>query len=97
MSQIKLIVGLGNPGPEYKDTRHNAGVMFLEQIANAHNVSLKPEKKFHGLHGKITLNGKDIHLLFPTTFMNRSGLKSTMTEPRDPAFLEFCLPLHLTQ
>ena len=73
MSQIKLIVGLGNPGPEYDKTRHNAGVMFLEQIADAHNTQLKPEKKFHGLHGKINIAGKDVHLLFPTTFMNRSG------------------------
>lgn len=73
MSQIKLIVGLGNPGPEYENTRHNAGAMFLAQIAEAHQQNLKPEKKFHGLHAKINIQGQDLHLLFPTTYMNRSG------------------------
>jgi len=74
MSQeIKLIVGLGNPGSEYEQTRHNAGAIFLAQLAQHHNQTLKPEKKFHGLHAKINTHGKDIHLLFPSTFMNRSG------------------------
>ena len=74
MSQaIKLIVGLGNPGLEYEKTRHNAGAIFLEQLAQHNNQTLKPEKKFFGLHAKINQQGQDIHLLFPTTFMNRSG------------------------
>ncbi len=73
MTQIKLIVGLGNPGPEYENTRHNAGAIFLAQLADSHHLSFKPEKKFFGLHTKLTLQGNDIHLLFPTTFMNRSG------------------------
>jgi len=73
MSQIKLIVGLGNPGPEYEHTRHNAGAIFLERLANAHHQSLKLEKKFHGLHAKINIQSQDIHLLYPSTFMNRSG------------------------
>tara|TARA_R110001592_G_scaffold52649_1_gene161217 strand:- start:50 stop:634 length:585 start_codon:yes stop_codon:yes gene_type:complete len=73
MTQIKLIVGLGNPGPEYENTRHNAGAIFLTQLAESHKLSLKPDKKFFGLHAKLTLQGQDIHLLFPTTFMNRSG------------------------
>ena len=74
MSQvIKLIVGLGNPGLEYEKTRHNAGAIFLDQLARHFNQNLTPEKKFYGLHAKINMQGQDIHLLFPSTFMNRSG------------------------
>jgi PTH1 family peptidyl-tRNA hydrolase len=70
---IKLIVGLGNPGSEYENTRHNAGAMFLAEIARQHALSFKPEKKFHGQYAKTHIAGHDIHLLYPTTFMNRSG------------------------
>ncbi len=70
---IKLIVGLGNPGPEYENTRHNAGAIFLQALANEYHQTLKPEKKFHGLYGKIHIQNNDIHLLYPSTFMNRSG------------------------
>ena len=70
---IKLIVGLGNPGPEYENTRHNAGAIFLAEIARQHHTTLKPEKKFHGHYAKAHIQGQDVHLLFPTTFMNRSG------------------------
>lgn len=73
MADIRLIVGLGNPGPEYTHTRHNAGVWFLEQFARYNNTSLTPESKFFGHTARITLAGKDIRLLYPTTFMNRSG------------------------
>ena len=70
---VELIVGLGNPGADYEDTRHNAGVWFLEALARRCNTHLQPDKKFHGLSVKIRLGGRDIRLLFPTTFMNRSG------------------------
>lgn len=70
---IKLIAGLGNPGPEYQSTRHNAGAIFVDQLARQYHQSLKPEKKFHGLYSKIHAQGQDIHLLFPSTYMNRSG------------------------
>jgi len=70
---IKLIVGLGNPGPEYDMTRHNAGALFVERLAAAHNLALRQEKQFFGLTGRLTLNGRDVRLLIPTTFMNRSG------------------------
>jgi len=73
MSHIKLIVGLGNPGPEYLSTRHNAGAIFLEALASSQHQHFKAEKKFHGQYTKINLQGKDIHLLFPSTFMNLSG------------------------
>lgn len=70
---IRLIVGLGNPGSEYENTRHNAGLWLLEEIARQYGVQLKPEKKFHGLSGKARIKGQDVYLLFPTTFMNLSG------------------------
>jgi len=70
---IKLIAGLGNPGPEYTKTRHNAGVWFVEELARRNNISLRPEKKYSGLYGKGLIGNELVHLLIPTTFMNRSG------------------------
>ncbi len=70
---IQLIVGLGNPGPEYSNTRHNAGAWFVEQLAQQHQILLRPEKKYFGLYGKGLIADQIIHLLIPTTFMNRSG------------------------
>ncbi len=70
---IKLVAGLGNPGPEYSRTRHNAGVWFVEELAQRNNISLRPEKKYSGLYGKGLIGGELVHLLVPTTFMNRSG------------------------
>ena len=70
---IKLIVGLGNPGPEYDMTRHNAGALFVERLASGHNLALRQEKQFFGLTGRLTIEGQDVRLLIPTTFMNRSG------------------------
>lgn len=71
--QIKLLVGLGNPGAEYVNTRHNAGAWLIEELARRNNVSLKNEAKFFGLTGRLTINGQDLRLLIPTTFMNLSG------------------------
>ena len=73
MTAIKLIVGLGNPGSEYRGTRHNAGADFVEQLARQCGCSLQPESKFFGLTGRLILSGHDLRLLIPTTFMNRSG------------------------
>lgn len=70
---IKLIAGLGNPGPEYTKTRHNAGVWFVEELARRNNISLRPEKKYSGLYGKGIIGNELVHLLIPTTFMNLSG------------------------
>jgi len=70
---IKLIAGLGNPGPEYTRTRHNAGVWFVEELAQRNNISLRPEKKHSGYYGKGLIGNELVHLLIPTTFMNRSG------------------------
>lgn len=73
MTAIQLIVGLGNPGPEYDQTRHNAGALFVERLADRERVSLSPDKKYFGLVGKFSHQGRDVRLLIPTTFMNRSG------------------------
>ena len=70
---IRLIVGLGNPGPEYSGTRHNAGFDLLDMVAADAASELKTEARFHGIVGRATLAGQPCWLLKPTTFMNRSG------------------------
>jgi len=71
---LKVIVGLGNPGSKYTETRHNAGFWFIEEVARKYGATFRPDKKFHGEVAKVTVEGKDIWLLKPDTFMNRSGL-----------------------
>ncbi|WP_205341549.1 aminoacyl-tRNA hydrolase [Denitrificimonas caeni] len=73
MNAVQLIVGLGNPGPEYDQTRHNAGAFFVERLAEKYGVNLSFDKKYSGLTGKLNHQGRDIRLLIPTTYMNRSG------------------------
>lgn len=73
MSTIKLIVGLGNPGPSYLDTRHNAGQNFVEDLADYYRIPLAADKKFAGLYGQGLIGNQVVKLLVPTTFMNRSG------------------------
>ena len=73
MSEIKLIVGLGNPGDKYADTRHNAGEWLIDRLARRFNVTLNAENKFFGNVGKTLMNGKEIRFLVPITFMNLSG------------------------
>ncbi|HTN31669.1 MAG TPA: aminoacyl-tRNA hydrolase [Pseudomonas sp.] len=73
MTAVQLIVGLGNPGPEYDQTRHNAGALFVERLADREGVRLALDKKYFGLTGKFTHQGRDVRVLIPTTFMNRSG------------------------
>ncbi|WP_226570569.1 aminoacyl-tRNA hydrolase [Mangrovibacter yixingensis] len=70
---IKLIVGLANPGAEYAATRHNAGAWYVDLLAQRHNQSLKDDPKFFGYSARIQINGNDVRLLVPTTFMNLSG------------------------
>lgn len=70
---IQLVVGLGNPGAQYEDTRHNAGFWFVEQLARAHGGSLQPEKRFFGWTARLNIGGQEVRLLNPVTFMNRSG------------------------
>ena len=73
MSGIKLIVGLGNPGQQYRFTRHNAGALFLESLCDDYHGELRAESKFYGMAERITIDGRDVRLLFPTTYMNASG------------------------
>ena len=70
---ISLIVGLGNPGTEYAQTRHNAGFWYVERLAQRYGISLKSESRFHGWTGRGQIEGHDVRLLLPSTFMNRSG------------------------
>jgi PTH1 family peptidyl-tRNA hydrolase len=72
-SGIQLIVGLGNPGQEYEQTRHNAGAWFVFNLAHNSHITLRYESKYHGMHAQIKIDGHDCHLLIPTTFMNLSG------------------------
>ena len=71
---LKVIVGLGNPGPKYTETRHNAGFWFVEEVARKYGVTFRQEKKLYGEVAKVNVQGGDIWLLQPDTFMNRSGL-----------------------
>lgn len=73
MSQVRAIIGLGNPGADYEATRHNAGAWLVEAIARRADNGLRADRKFLGLHARVQFEGRDLHLLNPTTFMNRSG------------------------
>ena len=73
MSEIKLIVGLGNPGREYEDTRHNAGFWWVDEFARTHQNIFKADSKFHGLLARNQAHGREVILLKPQTFMNVSG------------------------
>jgi PTH1 family peptidyl-tRNA hydrolase len=70
---IRLIVGLGNPGPEYEQTRHNAGFWLVDNLAIANGARLVRETRYQALAAKTTIKGADVWLLEPQTFMNRSG------------------------
>ncbi|TAK91530.1 MAG: aminoacyl-tRNA hydrolase [Burkholderiaceae bacterium] len=70
---IRLIVGLGNPGPEYETTRHNAGFWLVDALAQLHHATLRMENKFHGTVARLNIKGQEVWLLQPQTYMNRSG------------------------
>ncbi|MBS0302846.1 MAG: aminoacyl-tRNA hydrolase [Proteobacteria bacterium] len=70
---IKLFVGLGNPGPEYAATRHNAGFWWIDQLARRLNVSLTLERAYKGRVARASVAGQSVWLLEPQTFMNLSG------------------------
>jgi PTH1 family peptidyl-tRNA hydrolase len=70
---IRLLVGLGNPGPEYEDTRHNAGFWFIDEVARTLRVSLSPERSYFGLAARANRPEGPVWLLQPLTFMNLSG------------------------
>lgn len=70
---IRLIVGLGNPGDEYARTRHNVGFWLVDELAARHGGRFKTERKFGGEMAVVTIDGREVRLFKPTTFMNRSG------------------------
>lgn len=71
---IRLIVGLGNPGPEYELTRHNAGFWLVDNLANTlRHCTLQRDARMNALMAKTSIDGNEVWLLEPQTFMNRSG------------------------
>ncbi len=71
---LRIIVGLGNPGPEHQVTRHNAGFWFVDLLARRHGAEFRDYRKYSGEAARINIGGQDLVLLKPTTYMNRSGL-----------------------
>ena len=72
-ADIRLIVGLGNPGADYVHTRHNAGFWFVDLLAEHFSQSFRFEKRFNAEETRLHQGGEDIYLLKPQNFMNRSG------------------------
>jgi PTH1 family peptidyl-tRNA hydrolase len=70
---IKLFVGLGNPGPEYEGTRHNAGFWWIDALSRQLKAPLQMDKGYHGLVARTSINGQNVWLLEPQTYMNVSG------------------------
>jgi PTH1 family peptidyl-tRNA hydrolase len=70
---IKLFVGLGNPGPEYESTRHNAGFWWIDELARMLKAPLVMDKGYHGLLARTSVQGQTVWLLEPQTFMNLCG------------------------
>lgn len=71
---IQLVVGLGNPGDDHARTRHNAGFWVVDELARRARARFDAERKFHGELAKATVGGRELRLLKPMTYMNRSGL-----------------------
>ena len=70
---MKLIIGLGNPGKEYLNTRHNAGFMAVDAFAKKHDITFSLEPKMKGMLAQVNLGGNKAILLKPMTYMNLSG------------------------
>lgn len=73
VAQVKLVVGLGNPGPEYRFSPHNLGFAVVERLAGRHAVSLARQRA-HSRYGRFALGPEEVWLIQPQTFMNRSGV-----------------------
>ena len=71
---LAIIVGLGNPGPEHRLTRHNAGFWFVDALARAQGAQFRSHARYQGEVCRVSLDGRDVTLLKPQTYMNRSGL-----------------------
>ena len=73
MTDTRVIFGLGNPGAQYRNTRHNCGFRFVEQIASQHQSQLKANPRLQSDLVRVTINGAAVWLVQPMTYMNRSG------------------------
>ena len=73
MTALKLIVGLGNPSPQYDSTRHNVGALWVRSLARQYGITLSADSKFKGEIGRGDILGVDVRLLVPATYMNLSG------------------------
>lgn len=71
--RLRLIVGLGNPGQKYDQTRHNAGFWFVDEVARRHGARWSTEGRFLGETARVAIEGSDVWLLKPSTYMNKSG------------------------
>lgn len=71
---VKMIVGLGNPGSKYNDTKHNIGFMAVDRIVKDLDVNFTEDKNFKAEIGSDFINGEKIYFIKPTTFMNNSGI-----------------------
>lgn len=72
-SKLIAVIGLGNPGPEYAQTRHNAGFWLADRLVERHRGNLRPESRFHGELARLRIGSADVLVLKPLTYMNRSG------------------------
>lgn len=70
---LVALAGLGNPGPDYADTRHNAGFWLADRLVDAYRGSFRVESKFFGSLARVRVGGTDVLVLKPSTYMNRSG------------------------
>lgn len=73
MTAIRLIAGLGNPGPRYRHTRHNVGAEMVSALAARFGITLAEQSRFKGLLGRGDILGHDVRLIIPLTYMNLSG------------------------
>jgi PTH1 family peptidyl-tRNA hydrolase len=71
---LQIVVGLGNPGPEHRLTRHNAGFWFVDALARAHGAQFRSHSRYQGEVCRLEIDGHEVVLLKPQTYMNRSGL-----------------------
>ena len=71
--QFQLVAGLGNPGPDYSRTRHNAGFWFVDELARQLGASFSLDKRYHAAIAQATVEGRRVHLVKPMNFMNNSG------------------------
>lgn len=85
MKEMRIIAGLGNPGKEYEGTRHNAGFIALDKIAEESDISIDSFER-HALTGKGRINGEKVLLLKPQTYMNLSGVavRATLDYYKEP-------------